>query len=255
MTIKRTARITGMAVLLALLISLFASFGTDLAARADDEIGQSQNQNHDQNEDQNQNQTHVRVAHLSPDAPNVDVYVNGKKTLSNVPFKTVSGYLTLPAGRYRFEVRPAGAASNSKPVIDATAKLGKGKYYTVAATNFLAHISPLVLQDDVSAPATGEAKIRVVHASPDAPAVDVAVKNGPVLISNLVFGTASNTLSVPAKTYDLEVRVAGTETVALPLPGVKLEAGKVYTVFAADRLSKITAVVAVVEGVKKPNDD
>jgi hypothetical protein len=192
----------------------------------------------------------VRVAHLSPDAPNVDVYVNGNKTLSNVPFKAVSDYLSVPAGEYRFEVRAAGSAANSAAVIDAKATLESGKDYTVAATNLLASIKPLVLTDDNAAPAAGKAKVKVVHASPDAPAVDVAVKGGPVLVSNLAFGNASQTLTVDAATYDLEVRAAGTSTVALALNGTKLDAGKVYTVFAADRLAKITAVATAVDGVQ-----
>jgi hypothetical protein len=42
----------------------------------------------------------VRVAHLSPDAPNVDVSVNGQPVaaLQNVPYGTISPYLPLPAG-------------------------------------------------------------------------------------------------------------------------------------------------------------
>ena len=76
------------------------------------------------------------------------------------------------------------------------------------------------------------ARIRVVHASPDAPAVDVAVRDGDVLIENLVFPDASDYLSVPADTYDLEVRPTGTTDVALDLPGVELEAGMVYSVYA-----------------------
>ena len=40
----------------------------------------------------------VRVAHLSPDAPSVDVYVNGEPTLINVPYTTVSDHLPFTAG-------------------------------------------------------------------------------------------------------------------------------------------------------------
>lgn len=42
----------------------------------------------------------------------------------------------------------------------------------------------------------------MVHASPDAPAVDVAVKGGPVLFAGLPFPRASAYASVPAGTYD-----------------------------------------------------
>lgn len=52
---------------------------------------------------------------------------------------------------------------------------------------------------------------------------------------------------VAAGSYDLEVRVAGTSTVALELPGVTLESGKTYTVFAVGsaRTGTLTVVPVV----------
>jgi uncharacterized protein DUF4397 len=52
------------------------------------------------------------VAHFSPDAPAVDVYVDDDRVLSGVAYPTVSRYLELPAGAYTFAVRPAGAAAS-----------------------------------------------------------------------------------------------------------------------------------------------
>jgi len=98
-------------------------------------------------------------------------------------------------------------------------------------------IEPLVLEDDLTAPATGKAHVRFVHLSPDAPAVDVAVTAGPVVFSNVAFRGYQGFTPLNAGTYNLEVRVAGTATVALPLPGITLEAGKIYTVFARGFLS------------------
>src|SRR5262245_55106815 len=48
----------------------------------------------------------LRVVHASPDAPNVDVLVDGKSVLTNVPYATASDYLTVTAGTRRIEVRP-----------------------------------------------------------------------------------------------------------------------------------------------------
>jgi hypothetical protein len=87
------------------------------------------------------------------------------------------------------------------------------------------------------------ARVRVVHASPDAPAVDVAVAGGDVLIENLAFSEASDYLEVPAGSYDLEVRPTGTTDVALDLPGVALEAGMVYSVYAIGHVSDSTLSV------------
>ncbi|HEX2910642.1 MAG TPA: DUF4397 domain-containing protein [Chloroflexia bacterium] len=228
MSLTQPVKMTRMLLALSLLAGVFALFLTAQSAHAQAATGK------------------VRVAHLSPDAPAVDIYVDGNKVLNNVAFKAVSSYLPVPAGQHRFEVRPAGAAASTKAVIDANANIEAGKDYTVAAINTLDKIQPLVLVDDNTTPGAGKAKVRVVHASPDAPAVDVAVKGGPVLINNLAFGKASDTLTVDAKTYDLEVRPTGTTTVALPLNGVSLNAGNIYTVFAADKVANLTPVVAAV---------
>jgi hypothetical protein len=174
----------------------------------------------------------VRVAHLSPDAPAVDVYLGGNKALSNVPFGAVSDYLSVPAGTYPIKVLPAGAPAADRGVIEASATVEGGKAYTVAAAGRLAQIGASIFADDRTAPRAGKAKIRVIHASPDAPAVDIAVKGGPVLFSNLAFKAASAYAEVDPGTYDLEVRPAGTTTVALALPGVRLDANTAYSAIA-----------------------
>jgi hypothetical protein len=180
----------------------------------------------------------VRVVHASPDAPAVDVYVDGSKVLTDVAYKGASDYLPVPAGAHNFKVFATGAnPASATPVIDADATLEGGKDYTVLAIGNLADIKPLILTDDNSTPAAGKAHVRVIHASPDAPAVDIAVKSGPVLFSNLAFGKEVGPAPVDAGTYDLEVRAAGTMTVTLAINGVTFEAGKIYTVVAVGLLN------------------
>ncbi len=186
----------------------------------------------------------VRVIHASPDAPAVDVYVNGTRTLTNVPFFTISDYLDVPAGTYRFQVTPTGAALSSA-VIDAEATLEAGKAYTVAATGPVASIKPTVIVDSLSAPAAGKAKVRVYHFSPDAPAVDVKLKGGATLIPGLAFANNSDYLEVDAGSYDLVVTPAGSNTTVIDLSGTTLEAGKLYEVFATNVVASITPELKV----------
>lgn len=188
-------------------------------------------------------QARVRVVHASPDAPAVDVWVNGSVAFSNAPFKGITDYAGLDAGTYNVQVSPTGATSPI--VIDADLTLDAGTDYTVVAVGQLASIEPLVLVDNNSAPAAGKAHVRFVHASPDAPAVDIAVTGGPVLFANVPFKGVGDYLPVDAGTYDLEARAAGTTTVALSVPGVALEEGKVYTIFAMGLLSGEPALTAV----------
>lgn len=187
----------------------------------------------------------VNVIHASPDAPNVDVWVNGEPALTDVAFQDFSGWLALPAGEYHIVVTPTGEMADAA-VIDATLTLEAGIAYHVAAVGDVANIAPAVIEADLSATADGDARIRVIHASPDAPAVDIALTDGDVLIPNLMFGAASDYLEVPAGSYDLEVRVAGTTDVALALPGTAVEGNMLYDVIAVGTVADGTLTVIVV---------
>lgn len=185
----------------------------------------------------------VRVVHASPDAPAVDVWVDDNVAFSNAPFKGITAYASLDPETYAVKVVPAGETEPA--VISADLALAADTDYTVVALGTLADIEPLVLVDNNSMPAAGKAHVRFVHASPDAPAVDVAVTGGPVLFANVAFKGVGDYLPVDAGTYDLEVRLAGTETVALSVPGVKLDEGTVYTIFAMGLAAGEPALMAV----------
>jgi Domain of unknown function (DUF4397) len=177
-------------------------------------------------------QAQVRVAHLAPDAPNVDVYVNGDPVLTDVAYTTVSGYLSLPAGTQQVTVYATG--DTTSPVIEAPVKLAAGGAYTVAAVGLVADdsLTAQVYEDDLRNPASGSAKVRVVHASPDAGPVDVVPRGGEALVSGLRFPDASPYAEVPAGAYTLDVNAAGTNKTALTVPDATLASGGVYSAFA-----------------------
>lgn len=77
----------------------------------------------------------VRVIHGSPDAPNVDILANDSKVLSNVPFKTASDYLVVPAGKYNFKVNVAGTTTTAA---QADVTLSAGRVYTAIAVGSVA---------------------------------------------------------------------------------------------------------------------
>src|SRR5215212_5943743 len=180
----------------------------------------------------------VRVAHLSPDAPNVDVSVNGEPVaaLQNVPFGTISPYLPLPAGSQQVTVYPAG--DSSQPVIDTPVELAAGGAYTIGAVG---------LVSDGSLRAQGNSKLRVVHASPDAGPVDVLPAGGAPLVSGLQFPNASSYAQVPAGTYTLNVNAAGTNTTAISVPNATVASGGVYSAFAVGTASAGSLQVILVQ--------
>lgn len=174
-------------------------------------------------------QARVMVVHASPDAPAVDLIVDGAVAGSGLAYPNNTPYLEVPRGTRNVKVNVAGTSTT---VIEADLPVTGGASYTVFAADSVSSIAPVVLTDDLTTPASGKAHVRFVHLSPNAPAVDVAVTGGPVVFGNREFKQATAFTPLDAGTYDLEVRVAGTSTVALPLPGIALQAGKIYTVFA-----------------------
>lgn len=176
----------------------------------------------------------VMAIHASPDAPAVDLLVDGAVSGSGLAFPDNTGYLNVAPGTRNVKVNVAGTSTT---VIDANLPVTAGSSYSVFASGRVASIGALVITDDLTAPAAGKAHVRFVHLSPDAPAVDVAVTGGPVLFANQAFEQYTAFTPVDAGTYNLEVRPAGSTTVVLPLPGITLQAGKIYTVFARGLVS------------------
>ena len=89
----------------------------------------------------------------------------------------------------------------------------------------------------------GEARVRVIHGSPDAPAVDVLVDDA-VVLSNVPYLAASDYLPVPAGTHNVKVRATGTDVVVIDAD-LTLAADTDYTVMASDLLASITPLVLV----------
>jgi len=184
----------------------------------------------------------VRVAHTSPSAPDVDVYVDGTAVLEDVPFGAISGYLEVPVGEREVEITPAGDPDTV--VFSGGVPVEADTEYTVAAVGEIGddvdeEFEPLVLEDDNSDPGDGSARVQVVRASPDAPAVDVTVAaSGDAIVDGAAYGQAA-TAEVPAGEYTLQVRgdTAGNDGDVVAEFDVSLEGGTVCTAFAAGYLT------------------
>ena len=171
----------------------------------------------------------VKVVHASPDAPGVDLLVDNNIAGSNLTYPNNTGYLQVDEGTRNVKVNVSGTSTT---VIEADLPIEGNKNYSVFAIDAVANLSPLVIEDDLTSPASGTAHARFIHLSPDAPAVDITTKDGTVVFGNYKFKDYSQFTPLPAGSYDLQVRLAGSETVVLELNGINLTSGKIYTVFA-----------------------
>jgi len=173
----------------------------------------------------------LRVVHAVPGALPVDVFVDNNQVFSNVEYKEVTEYAALSAGRHSVRVVAAGAGAQGQALIDTAVSLPADTYNTVAVVGQTNSVRPLVLVNNSTLPVTTQSRVRIVHASPDAPAVDVAARGGPVLFGDVSFGQATDYRILTAQTQDLEVRQAGTNTVVKEVPNVTLNGATVHSIF------------------------
>src|SRR5579863_10061300 len=153
----------------------------------------------------------VRLAHLSPNAPAVDVYLysfgdpRARIVLHHVSYGMVSPYEQVPAGDYTVSMRAAGAAATAQPLLSTGVRVNAGQAYTVAGMGPAAGLRLQVLKDTLTAPA-GQVLIRVIQASLHEHVVSVRV-GGQMLARKLDFASTTPYRAVPAGSTVL--RVAG----------------------------------------------
>tara|TARA_R110001599_G_scaffold42551_5_gene128053 strand:+ start:17329 stop:18690 length:1362 start_codon:yes stop_codon:yes gene_type:complete len=199
------------------------------------------------------NRVQIRAVHLAPDAPQVEVLVNGAGTGVELAFTEFSDYLVVQAGTYDLAVAIPGTTT---PVAGQvfTLEAEAGQSYSALATGLLTPATAAQdftlrgLADDTTPASGNDVKVRVIHAAPDAPNVDV-LANGAILqpLENVPYFTASSYLTVPAGNYDLEVNVTGTTDTVIDLPATALSAGSIYTVIATDVLPAPLTPVLIVD--------
>lgn len=175
----------------------------------------------------------IRVIHASPDAPAVDVYVDGSRAVANLAFAQASGFLSVPAGTRKVAIRPAGAAADSAPVFETEVNVPSGISAEVVALGKLAQNFQLGVFPIDRNPLDGKARVYVIHAAPTTGAVDVLV-NGAILLQKVEFGKYNATaLSLSPTLYDIYVTDnARPGFYLVSLPRVRLQPDTIYTVLA-----------------------
>ena len=179
----------------------------------------------------------IRLAHLSPDTPEMDVYVaaaagDEQRVLEGLGYGQVSDYAALPAGSYTFLLRPMGAPADSTPAVTASADLAAGDAYTFAAMGPHAELQKALLTDDLAPPPAGQAKVRLIQASSTAGEVDSRVMtvlvalatDDPLEVVGFPADPAEIDAGVPRRVVELrfgsrdEARAAGTVLEAQQAP-------------------------------------
>lgn len=176
----------------------------------------------------------LRLAHLSPNTPAVDVYLysfhdpNAMIVLHHVAYGTISGYEKIRSGEYTVAMRGAGAPSTSAPVLSTTVDVTAGAAYTVAGMGPAKGLRLQILRDRLTTP-RGKALVRIIQASLSQHQVTVTA-GSQVLVSKLPFAAVTSYQVVSPGTWTIRA-VGETQHVTSV---IKLAAGTIHTIVVLD---------------------
>jgi hypothetical protein len=172
----------------------------------------------------------LRIAHLSPDTPAVDVALSplhagdgapltdpGPDVATGLGYGDVSAFADVRPGSYAVSLRAAGTGHGTPPVLTARVDVPAGEARTVAVTGLFADLGLESLPDDLSAPPAGSARVRVLSAAAGIRSVDVGLEGGPALATALPFGGTGSPVVVPAGSTIVWVDGAPGSATALPV--------------------------------------
>lgn len=205
-----------------LLLVVSMSFGM-LAACDDDE--------------DDDNLSSLRVIHASPGAPAVDVVADGTVIATNLEYGQASPFIAVPEDDYNLVVRVAGTDTI---VLEPNAiELEDFDVVTALITGNAASTDPadslrvITLYDDFSSPDDGEARVRIVHASPDAPTIDIDVgDDGTIDIPVLqrFDDTGDNGVPLPSDvSFQLAIDAGGAPVTVFTAPALP-SSGELYVI-------------------------
>ena len=176
----------------------------------------------------------VRLVNASAGYSQLDLQVDGQLRLGQVPYGGADGYVEIDPGKASSSITSAGSATT---LLSFTPALSEKKYYSVLAFGAAGALRQMLLDENIGAPDTNKALLRVVNVSPDAGALDVYLTAPTDLLPNVVavqtavaYGVQGNYALVNSGTWRLRITAAGSKTdVRLDVPVVVLASKQIST--------------------------
>ncbi|MBN2472071.1 MAG: DUF4397 domain-containing protein [Anaerolineae bacterium] len=176
---------------------------------------------------QDADMAHVRLVHGIPDAPPVDILIDGQLTAAQVSFADYTDYIRLADGDHTITVQ-----AGEQIVAEAALTVASEQALTVIVTGSAASPEVLTFEDDLSPLVLGNTRVNAIHAAPGTGAVDVVLPDGSPVLQGLEYGNSSGGIDIPANIYPLAVVPAGSpvDSALLPPTDFYLQAGMLYRV-------------------------
>lgn len=162
---------------------------------------------------------YIRLFHAAPGAPEVDIYANGRQVAKRLAYGQFTDYISLAVGTYAIEAFPVGLTVS--PVLRVNIPL-ENNVYTLALIGILPRIGLLPIVDEFVAVTAGRANIRFANLSPNAPSLNLALRGGPTLFTDISYTEVSDYIPMLPGNYNFVVRPASSATIVTDVPRVRI---------------------------------
>lgn len=161
------------------------------------------------------NDAYIRVLHASPDAPTVDILIDGEAVLTNVSYQQGSDYLKVDEGMRTVGIR---VSATETIALEQKFDLSEDNYYSIIAQNTVANLE-LEALNDTERRNNDSNDVTVVHASPAAGDVDIYITaNGADLpatatLDNVSFDQNASLANIAAGDYQVRITASDATSV------------------------------------------
>lgn len=179
----------------------------------------------------------LRLMNASPQQPNLNMLIDNSSFQSSIPYPSASAYASEAAGTHTVQLE---AVDSTTALTTQSITLSSGADYTVLAvesTTASTALTMSLLNDNNTAPSSGNVEVRIINASPDfgnadvyisAPGVGTSSGTGPS-VGNLAFPAASSYQTLVAGAYEIYFTVAGQQDIAVDSGPLSLTGGQIQT--------------------------
>lgn len=190
------------------------------------------------NQDFNQNlpYSYIRFLNAVPNNSSVDIYMNGRLTVSGLKYQQFTEYYKALPGTYTIEVYLANTKGN--PLVIKKFSISANEIYTVAVVSIPPDIGVTIIGDTTHTKNNSFANMRFVNLSPDSGPVNVYVDKIPV-VYDLTYLEVSNYLRLTPGKHTITISTTDTNKTVVSHPQVYLRGGNYYTTYVVGLMDKV----------------
>jgi hypothetical protein len=183
----------------------------------------------------------LRIFQASPDAPHVNILIDGASTAPNIVYGNNTGYLSLKSGSHHVQAVPV---NSSTPIFDQSISVASSSNHTLLLTGAAASIKPVTLTDGGTTTTTGDGHVRVLNASSTMGPADVYIVPAGSSIAGvqptsaaLAFDKDTGYKLIAAGSFQVFLTAPGTTNAYVSTGPINLTSGQNQTVVALDGVS------------------